>query len=49
MDALVTCHLEGVRVREGGVVRTKSRLEANDSQKDLLGGEPFEARQSVPH
>ena len=47
-DALPTCHLEGLRVREGDMVSTKSALEANDSQQDLLGGEPFEAWQSVP-
>jgi len=35
-DALATCYLEGLRVREGGVVSTKSELEANDSQKDLV-------------
>ena len=34
--ALATCHLEGLRVREGGVVSTKSAVEANDSQKDLV-------------
>ena len=35
-DALAACHLEGLRVREGGVVGTKSAMEANDSQGDLV-------------
>ena len=35
-DALSTCHLEGLRIREGGVVSTKSALEANDSQKGFV-------------
>ena len=30
------CHLEGPRVRAGGVVSTKSALEANDAQEDLV-------------
>ena len=33
-DALATCHREGLRVGEGGVVGTRS-LEANDSQEGL--------------
>ena len=35
-DALATCNLEGLRVREGGVVGTKSALEPNDWQEDLI-------------
>ena len=38
---------EGLRRREGGIVSTRSVLEANDSQADLLGGEPFEASHGV--
>ena len=30
------CLLEGLRVREGGVVGTLSALEANDSQEDFV-------------
>ena len=36
-NALATCHLESLRVREGGVVGTKSAPQANDSQEDLVG------------
>ena len=35
-DALASRHLEGLRVREGGMVSSKSALEANDSLKDLV-------------
>ena len=35
-DAQATWHLEGLRVREGGMVSTRSVLEANDSQQDLV-------------
>ena len=35
-DAVVTCHLEGLRVREGGMIGPKSALEANDLQEDLV-------------
>lgn len=33
-----TCHLEGLGVREGGVVGSKLALEANDYQDDLVVG-----------
>ena len=35
-NVLASCLLEGLRVREGGVVGTLSALEANDSQEDLV-------------
>ena len=35
-DALATCHLQGLRVREGRVVGMKSTLEAIDSQESLV-------------
>ena len=35
-DALATCYLDGLRVREGGRVGTKSALEANGSQEDFV-------------
>jgi len=36
LDALATCHLEGLRIREGGVLSTQSALEATASQEDLV-------------
>ena len=36
VDALASCLLEGLRVREGGVVGTPLALEANDSQEDSM-------------
>ena len=30
------CHFESLRVREGGMVSTKSALEVNDSQQDWV-------------
>ena len=41
-NVLASCLLEGLRVREGGVVGTLSALEANDSQEDSV------ARRSEP-
>ena len=35
-DALETCRLECLRVREGNIVSTKSALEANGSQQDMV-------------
>ena len=35
-DALASCLLEGLRVRNGGVAGTLSALEANDSQEDSV-------------
>ena len=35
-NALASCALEGLRVREGRVVATLSALEANDPQEDLV-------------
>ena len=37
-DALATCHVEGLRVREGDVVGTRSALEVNDSQEEKFRG-----------
>ena len=36
LDALASCLFEGLCLREGGVVRTLSALEAHDSQEDLV-------------
>ena len=36
LDALVTCHLDGLCVREGGMVSIESALEAKDSQEALV-------------
>ena len=36
VEALATCHLEGLRVRAGGVISTPSVLEGSDSREDLV-------------
>ena len=52
-DALASCHLEGLRVREDRAVGTLSALEANDPYKDSVvhRSEPGEVlgTESPPH